>query len=383
MTTGGSVAVIAKAISYFSDLLTDGMKRSVRKHFREYLLGMIIPPEIRRKSISNIARLVSTSDQSTLNRSLHAVDPGMLEKNYISYLKSRIGDHSVQFIGYDTLLEHPGSHIMEHVGWFHDHASGKNVLAHQYVTTMVHDLVTDEFYPFLVRLYVKQKDAGDGFRTKLQIIEDLFRKATENFNVTGKTVDSWYSSHEFLGDHYVTEFRSNRKISTVDMGKKTRRNADLFYSLNEILETTFIMHERDTDILEDFPIYANIRGFLTHGDHVNVVILYNPENGRRKFLASDYLDGDDLIKAWNERWPIESFHNDAKDLGLGEYQVRGSEASLIHANTAVAAYTLLHVIMNESMTIFRKVLKTIGECSRAIKEVLFFRKVYKSRLFSG
>jgi len=68
---------------------------------------------------------------------------------------------------------------------------------------------------------------------------------------------------------------------------------------------------------------------------------------------------------------------------MKEYLVRNSERSLIPANTAVAAYTLLHVLMQESMKIFRKVLKTIGECSRAIKEILFFKKNYKSRLFSG
>jgi hypothetical protein len=49
-------------IGEFSDLMTAGMKKKVKKHFREYLLGMMIPPEIRRKSISNISSLVSEYD---------------------------------------------------------------------------------------------------------------------------------------------------------------------------------------------------------------------------------------------------------------------------------------------------------------------------------
>ena len=73
MTSVGSVASITKTIGDFSDLMTAGMKKKVRKHFREYLLGMMIPPEIRRKSISNISSLVSEYDQSTLNRAIHAV----------------------------------------------------------------------------------------------------------------------------------------------------------------------------------------------------------------------------------------------------------------------------------------------------------------------
>ena len=99
MTSVGSVASIAKMIGEFSDLMTTGMKKKVRKHFREYLLGMMIPPEIRRKSISNISSLVSEYDQSTLNRTFHAVDQKTLEDNYITYLKARIGNHRIRGSG--------------------------------------------------------------------------------------------------------------------------------------------------------------------------------------------------------------------------------------------------------------------------------------------
>jgi len=30
------------------------------------------------------------------------------------------------------------------------------------------------------------------------------------------------------------------------------------------------------------------------------MILYNPDNGRKKSLTSNYLDSTDLVKAWNE-----------------------------------------------------------------------------------
>jgi hypothetical protein len=98
-------------------------------------------------------------------------------------------------------------------------------------------------------------------------------------------MDSWYSSHRLLEDHYVTEMRSNRKVSLVNLGKMTRKNSDLFYTMDEILETTFLMYERDSDILKDFPLYARINAWLSNGDAVNLVLLYNPENGRKKFLA--------------------------------------------------------------------------------------------------
>ncbi|EQD75729.1 Transposase, ISC1217 [mine drainage metagenome] len=345
-----------------------------------------MPPEIRRKSISNISSLVSQYDQSTLNRAFHDVNSSILERNYITLLKSIIGKHRVQFIGDDTLLEHPGSRVMENVGWLFDHSTGNNVLAHQPVTSGLYDLETETFYPFLMRLYVKKDgDAGNEgkFRTKLEIMGEIFGIATENFNVTGKVVDSWYSSARFLGVNFTTELKSNRKVSIDHMGKMTRKNRDMFYTMDEILATTFTMFENNTDILGEFPLYNSFNAWLSCGQSVSVVVLYNPENKRKKFLASDYLQGDEIMKAWNNRWSIETFHNDAKDLGLGEYQVRDGKGCLIHGSITIAAYTLLSMMMKASKKLFGKVLKTIGECSRAVKEVLIIKKNYKSRLFSG
>ena len=386
MTSKGSVASITNMISEFSDLMTAGMKKKVKKHFREYMLGIMIPPEIRRKSISNISSLISKCDQSTLNRSFHAVDSAALEQNYISYLKARIGTHRVEFIGDDTILGHPGSKVMENVGWFFDHASGNNVLAHQPVTTMLHDFDTGESYPFLTRMYVKENKDGNennGFKTKLEIMEELFGIASMNFNVTGKVVDSWYSSFSFLGEHFTTELKSNRKASFQELGKMTLKNKDMFYTIDEILQTAFLMYNNDTGILSEFPLYRSFNVWLTNGKPANLVVLYNPENRRKKFLVSDYLEDDDIMVARKHRWSIETFHNDAKDLGMGEYQVRNGEGSLIHVRITMAAFTLLSLMNKASMKLFGKITKTIGECSRAIKEVLILKRNYKSRLFSG
>ncbi|MHB8559962.1 MAG: hypothetical protein ACYDAP_02175 [Thermoplasmataceae archaeon] len=49
----------------------------------------------------------------------------------------------------------------------------------------------------------------------------------------------------------------------------------------------------------------------------------------------------------------------------------------------IAAYTLLSQMIKASKRLFGMVLKTIGECSRAIKEILLFKKNYKWRLFRG
>ena len=383
MTSTVSVAGLTKGIGEFSDMMTSGMKRSVRKHFREYMLGIMIPPENRRKSISNISSLVSEHDQSTINRAFHGIDSSLLEQNYIRFLKTAIVNRRVVFIGDDTMLEHPGSRIMEYVGWFFDHASGNNVLAHQPVTSGIYDLDTDTFYPFLTRLYVKRAQSEKEFKTKLEIMEDIFSIAENNFNVSGKVVDSWYTSIKFLGNNYVTELKANRKASFYNLGRMTIKNRDLFYTMDEIIESTFIMHERDSGTLKEFPLQREFTVYLSNGEPINLMVLYNPENKRKKFIASDYLSGEEMINAWSIRWSIENFHKDAKAIGLGEYQVRDSEGSLIHARITIAAYTLLSIMTRTSMKLFGRILMTIGECSRAIKEILILKKNYKSRLFSG
>ena len=386
MTNGGDVAAITKTIRDFADSMTEGMKPSVRKHFKEYFLGILIPPEIRRKSISNIADLVSYHDQSTINRAFHNIDHERMEANYLNFLKTLIGNHEAMFIGDDTLLNHPGSHVMESVGWFFDRKDGKNVLAHQAVTTGIYDLVTDRFYPFLMRLYRKKDDAGSEFRTKLEIMEELIGIAGNNFNVTGKVLDSWYSSFHLMGNYYVTEMKSDRKASFTDLGKIKPSNHDLFFTMNEILDITMFMESRDIDQdspLKDFPLCRQYNVFLTNGNPVNLLVLYDQESGRRKFLVSDYLDMEGIIRAWDIRWRIETFHNDAKDLGMGEYQVRFREGPLIQAGISSLACTLLSLMIQDSKRLFGRILTTIGQCSRAIKKVLIFKRSYKSRLFSG
>jgi hypothetical protein len=382
MNSTVSVAELTKGIGEFSDNMTSGMKKTVRKHFKEYMLGIMVPSEFGRKSISNISSLVSEYDQSTINRALHGIDSNLLEQNYIKFLKTAIGNHKIMFIGDDTLLEHPGSKVMEYVGWFFDHASGNNVLAHQPVTSGLYDLDTDTFYPFLTRFYVKRMP-GKEFKTKLEIMEDIFSIAEDNFNVTGKVVDSWYSSLKFLGNNYVTELKANRKASFDNLGRMNARNRDLFYTMDEIIESTFLMYNRHSDTLKEFPLQREFKVYLSNRDPVNLIILYNPDNKRKKFIASDYLSGEDMINAWSIRWSIENFHKDAKTLGLGEYQIRDSEGSLIHARITIAAYTLLSIMTRSSGKLFGRIITTIGECSRAIKEILILKKNYKSGLFSG
>ena len=177
-----------------------------------------------------------------------------------------------------------------------DHGSGNNVLAHQPVTCTLNDLETKTFYPFLTSLYIKKLYETE-FKTRLEIMEDIFNTAENNFNVSGKVVDSWYSSIKFPSSNYVTELKFNRNGSFYNLGKVTIKNRNLFYTMDKIIESTFVMHERDSDTLNEFLPPRGFTVFLSNDEPVNLIVLYNSENKRKKFIVSDYPFVEEMIRA--------------------------------------------------------------------------------------
>ena len=124
----------------------------------------------------------------------------------------------------------------------------------------------------------------------LEIMEDIFSIAENNFNVAGKVVDIWHSSIKFLGNNYLTELKSNRKASFDNLGRMTMKNRDLFYTMDAIIESTFIMHQMDSDTLREFPLQREFTVYLSNGEPVNFIVLYNPENKRKKFKSIVYIN---------------------------------------------------------------------------------------------
>ena len=120
------------------------------------------------------------------------------------------------FIGDDTMLEHPGSKVMEYVGWFFDHASGNNVLAHQPVTSGLYNLETGIFYPFLTRLYVKRPQSEKEFKTKYGEIKELSVPRNRDNKFHSAVIDE----NKSIGlEELITSMYSNgvstRMISTI------------------------------------------------------------------------------------------------------------------------------------------------------------------------
>ena len=387
-----NVASYANIFNDFTRKLTMDMKPHIKKHFTEYVLGMMIPPEKRRKSIVAVSDLVSEYDQSTMNRTMHSINLDLLERNWISILREEIGDHPVILVIDDTLANHPEGNAMEAVGYFLDRKIGKTVMAHQFVTSGLYDTVTNNFYPFIMQLYWKReycRKHGETFRTKIEIAEIMGNMAFQNFNVESTAMDSWYASSDFMDflGSFTTELKSNRILMISEHGeRKTARNAFKWISVDTLAECLKpkLMEIPDLDLLPQYNRYFMLEASLSDGTEVILLILYDEKHDAFKFLASnDLLNLEDFLKLWRIRWMIEEFHKEGKNLGLGAYQVRDETTPLIHGVSLIAAYTLLSMMIRASKKLFGKVVNTIGECSRLLKERICFNPSYKSKLFTG
>jgi SRSO17 transposase len=145
-----------------------------------YLTGLMVLPE--RKNVSMISRsFVDYKNQSSVNNFI--TDSTWSDKEFhemsIQVVKDAVQKQKIthgKLVIDDTLSEKSGKHI-EGVGWFRDISQGKNVLAHNIVST--HYFAGTFHVPLDFEIYVKEKDCQDKekFRTKIEIAKELLKKA--------------------------------------------------------------------------------------------------------------------------------------------------------------------------------------------------------------
>ena len=400
-----------------------GLNKPQKKHMSEYLVGLMIPPETRRKSVNSINELVGRKDQSSLNRFINSMKPEQLQDSWISHLKERIDRKKVYVVIDDTLAEHEDAVKMEGVASFFDHQRERYVDAHQFVTSILVTADSEEIIPFLCMPYEKiERFLGSckckkckqtphrytqlgvdpckckdcrvtDFKTKNIIAKEIMDIACKNFNVVGRLFDSWYLTPETTSGEllYVSELKSNRwinlsstpiKFADLHSGK-ARKNVirkagwkKISEYSKELLKKRNLTQRKEfpDDNLKRFCQYYKTEVYLHSGEHVSLLILYDPEKEEYKYLVSNklYITLKEMLHSWRIRWFIEEFHKDAKDLGLGEYQLRKLHSVLIHGQFTFMAYSLLKSFVSDAERVLNQCVNTIGECSRALKRALLY-----------
>ena len=421
----GSISMVRDTIAKFVEKIANrlGLNVPQKKHMAEYILGLMLPSDNKRKSVNAINDLVGRKDQSSLNRFLNNMSPEEINEQWMLHLKEEIEGGEVYLIIDDTLLEHEDAEKMGGVGAFFDHTREINVFAHQFVTSVLVTVDTNEIVPFTIIPYLKigeflgeckckqckqiphrftQLGVNDcsckgcnvgNFKTKTQIAKEICEVAYKNFNVKARVFDSWYLSKETTEGEgmYLSEMKSTRWVNPNEVPVKFadlhsgRHRTNVVYKagwrkVDEYAKRRQLALLDRTDnqrILCRFTKYYQSLVYLHSGERVALFALFDPVKKEFKYLVTNKLDAtiEDVLCLWRIRWFIEEFHKDAKDLGLGEYQLRKLTAALIHARLLQMAYSLLKRLASMGTLIFAKSIDTIGECSRELKGLLF----YKSR----
>ena len=347
-----------------------------------YLTGLIVMPE--KKNVSMISRsFVDYKDQSSVNNFI--TDSTWSDKEFhdmaIQVVRDAVEKQKIkhgELVIDDTLLEKSGKHI-EGVGWFHDTSQGKNILAHNIVST--HYFAGTFHVPLDFEIYVKKKDCQDEskFRTKIEIAKDLLKKAVSyNLPISVLVFDSWYADEGLISlakslgiEAYVTEERSTNLILSDD--SKTKMNLREFEKT--IPRDKFRPVEIYTSLVGEKRTYyafcTTVRMNHLDGVKVKLVISYKDKDlgGEPSFYISNIIvwESKKILQTYAFRWSIEGFHRDAKQsLGLEDYQMRKINGVKRHISMVFFAYILLQLGSGFD-TIMRNLkanLRTIGSRSR-------------------
>jgi hypothetical protein len=275
----------------------------------------------------------------------------------------------------DTLIEKTGEH-MGGVGYLFDYSQGKSVLCHDVVSTFYQN--QEQQVPLYFAPYVKKEVAEKNniwFKTKIQIALDLLRMSLVQVKPEAIVIDTWYMCKEVIdflnsrGHILVSQAKSNRLIQAGDEWISLSTYAKnlpkkVFKRINKnIGEKRFKWFYETTIVMKNVGL-------------VKLVILRERKNSKTyTYLVSNNtdLDGMQILEYYKKRWSIEVFHRDCKQhLGMGEYQVRGLDAVVIHLHLVFLAYTLLkNAWCNPFLNHLLNGIKAIGSICKRLKRWVF------------
>ena len=354
-----------------------------------YLTGLIVMPE--RKNVSSINRsFVDYKNQASANNFI--TDSTWSDKEFhdvaIKVVKDEVEKQKIthgELVIDDVFSEKSGEHI-EGVGWYYDHSQGKDILAHSIVSS--HYFAGSFHVPLDFEIYRKRKDLQNKkeFRSKVEIAEDLVRKAKDyGLPISVVVFDSWYASEALISvikelgiQAYVTEEKSDRVIVSDD----SRTAMNLLEFEKTVSRDKFKPVDVYTAILgkkETFYAFCTtVRMKHLDGVKVRLVISYRNEDlgGEPSFYISNVRiwEAKKILQTYAYRWSIEGFHKDAKQsLGLEDYQLRKIQGVKRHVSMVFFAYIVLQLGsgFDKIMGNLKANLRTIGSrCRMAGTEVL-------------
>lgn len=264
----------------------------------------------------------------------------------IGLLRPQPGD-TILFILDDSKKQKRGKH-MQAVGWVKDPMSGKSIKGHQFLVATI--LLNGYTIPFGIRLYLKKdlcKTLQQPFKKITQMAAELIDEYDPPEGVHVRVLfDSYYLCPVVVkacrkkGFRFVSTLKSNRNL--YKDGRKLKAGS---YGRNlhkRRRKTIFNLKKADRTVRFR---YVDA-GWLKVSELGRLHVVFSRKNGERKVLGlvtdDPKVSASQLIRTYSDRWSIEVFFKDSKQLlGLGQYQNLSYEAVVTHLHLVCFAYALL------------------------------------------
>lgn len=290
-----------------------------------------------RSRFNNFLNVSRWSPQVTLQLKAHEL---------LALLNPQKGD-IIELILDDSKKQKRGKK-MEAVSWIHDPVSGRSIKGHQYVTAVLR--FHGHVIPWGVRLYLKKEDAallGQTFKKTTQLAADLIDEFTPPEGVQVRVLfDSYYLCPTVVkvcrkkGYRFVSTLKSNRNL--YKNGRKLKVGA---YG-----HSLFGRGGKKSCRVQKAGGWADYTyvdaGWIKVSDLGQLHVIFSRKNRDKKVLGivtdDPKMSAGQMIRMYDERWSIEVFFKDGKQLlGLGQYQNVSMEAAVTHLHLVCFAYALL------------------------------------------
>ena len=372
--------IVLQNLPYFRQVFAN--KNQV-KHFCEYVTGLIAGDKATIQSINDL--FLNKNDQSALNKFLTQASWDEVELNYhrVKYELGRLHHRPVsaqagRLIIDDTLAHHTKCSI-EGLAYLRDHLLGRNVWAHNVITSYYVNR-SDQF-PVDFRLYLQfnrkyedeqlQNQATTlqskvdlnayrqylttllsyhyrqrAYRPKADLAAELVQEAIQwelPFSVV--LFDSWFlrwpliSALERLRQDWVGGCPKNRNVLVkgrwcqlqdyirtipAEAYRPYRIGTQLFWAFTKVLAMKNLQRQK-------------VRIVATYADQVQLSKTPN-------FYATNRKDWEPkrILTTYLDRWPTETFNEDTKgNLGFEAYQLQNIRGIQRHWYLSFLAYSLL------------------------------------------
>lgn len=328
------------------------------RHVQQYINGLITLNKKTCKKISEAS--LEEKHHSAINRVLvnAKFEQELLEKRYLKKINYLTKGHKTYLIFDDSLVERRGKYV-EEAQTYKDHSSDSYLKCHQFFTSMIYTSFIQ--LPLFPKLYSKTTES------KIEMALNLIDNINKNIKIYAILMDSWYSDKKIIN-------KCKTKGIKVVCAIKTNRNISLMKGEWISLSTfsnQITLNQFENYFIDDTKYKINRYKVKLNGvPQVNMLVSLQFNEEKKRWFKPFHLISTSLndtiitiIREYNLRWFIETFHRDIKqNLGFGKAHLRKREGIVRHAIFVVIAYIILKLFMAQ-----RGFSMTIGECCSYIQ----------------